>query len=438
MAVSGCSAEEDNSELQQEEQEDGEQEGQEGGEEGDSRNATDLDSFVPTPPGYPNTTFFNEIYQDGYSLEESSISGDDFVQSDPDRGLGDPFSEINHQLGIGYIINQGNGVLEVFPSVSAAEKRLELLEEAFPGSSLEIEGWDSWHLVEETSEWDQVLNWEDNDRKYPLLLEVADESKQHVIIQINNIILTVGVVNDEFSDPRSVLVDSIESRSNEFGSAGVPEDLLELGHIYSTTDIDYSEPDPDEVASRDYFAVPLEEFSEDNVSEIWANRIATHDSVSPFEIDTETGNYGERDISTSFSTFAYRVEDPQLPFVGDSIDRFPGPWNPTLTEERSYNLGIIYNVYDTIETAVSEYRDWINYAIQDVNHDDDQERTAMTVTTGSGYDEQGFYVEEFVGTLRYSDGQMRLNGSRYLLRRTYLSGNATVQISHQINNFNYI
>jgi len=434
--IAGCSGESDDDlaqeeGLEEEEQEEEEQEEEE--QEGDSQSTIDLDGFVPDPPGYLNTTFFNEIHSDGYSIYESPVTGSNFV-----GGFGETFSEINHKLGIGYAITRNNGVIEVFPSIEAAEKRIELVKQSFAGSNLSIEGWEDWHLVEDVSGWDQVLDWNrESDREYPLLLEVTDESKQHAVIQINNIILTVGVVNDEFSDPHSVLVDSIESRSNEFGSAGVPEGLLELGHIYSTTDLNFSEPDPDEVAARDYFAVPLEEFSEDNVREIMTNRIATHGEGFQFNVNTETGNYGQRDVSTSFSTETpYRVGSPQFSFVGDSIDRFPGPWHPTLTEENQHRVSVVYNAYDTVETAISEYQNWIDYIRQRVRPN--EERTSMIITTGSGYDEQGFYVEEFVGQLRNNDGQVRLNGNRFLLRRTYLSGNTTVQISHMINLFDYV
>jgi len=424
VAVAGCTGE--SSQKEQEESRTNDDNGDSVSDENETNNNVSPINKLPT------TSFLKESHANGYSFEESSLTENNILESfgylfkESKNNFGssneDLYTDSQNSKGIKYgITGSENGVIEVYTTPEGAKARIENLHEFFSGDMTTINGWGDWYIAESD------INWDNPGYVYDKIIQ---PTRQIAYKRINNTVSVTGVEQDQFADPESVLMQSIEDRVNEYDSSGVDEDLLKLFWNYRNAEWNTILPDNEIASANDSFSIPMQDLNEESLKSLIEKEIGEIEHIYN-RFSDESGASGQQDISSKY-TADINIQDPNLDFIGENVETY---LNQSPSSVNKIRLDISFTSFDSVELAVETFNNNALSKPQSISKNEGENRINLSSFLSAGIDDYGFYAEYMIGNLTFGsftnrDMSFVQDGHRpRFIEREYISGNSIINLT---------
>lgn len=371
------------------------------------------------------------FYLEYFVREITSIHGETEGDSNKLREVPDPMSEIGGRYIVGTGLTPQPSVncslIEVYQTNTGAEKTMQILQANAEGQRTTLNGND-WVLI---------------DSNNLTISDVSSHSEQYFAFsRANNIIGAISVVKDEFSNPESVLRDSISSEANEYGIAGIHVPTLNLLNDYREATIETIEV-PNGSPNSEFFDVSFNNYDKEWFSNFIKEtlRITNEGSIS------EDDSFGGLDVVQAFTVTGESTEPPR--FVVDLLDSYLDEFIRNDGDELSvppYKMDVTAAKFDNAGKAIETYRNNVfddrfddirRYRARSCNGKE-MDMAEVTRRIGAGTDERGFFVDLLHAVIGYGtessstilpDNGLLMRQGDWMIGRHYLTNDAIIQIN---------
>lgn len=396
--------------------------------------------------GIPSTTLLGYIYRNGPTFEDVSNKDYYLVQSlhkwrdgqysqypyferAPEYGELRSGLEGRYYFGGGVTSGVGNrsysgSFVSVYKTSESASAEYSVQKQRFKGEPRNIDGTE-WYVFAPDIEFS-----DGTEETLGQLIAMSD---------IKNCVCYLSVVRNEFEDPESVLIESIESKENEYGQAGIDATVAQIVAGYNRTDRRNISPGVSTARERDTFGIPFEEVSKEQVDQSIRDNIG--EFISPGLKKIQPTN-GPRDVVNEYEING-KIDTDEYGIVFGIIDTYRSniyapDGRPPARGSGSENqivyppayVSLKYAVMDTVERAVEMYTGEVQSRMSDyysgiLGTKPDNLRAADLLE--SSVEEYG-YQSTFVNGVYTDEYALRDTEGALCYSQLILSGNAILRL----------
>jgi hypothetical protein len=399
--------------------------------------------------GIPSTTLLGYIYRNGPTFENVSNKDYYLVQSlhkwrdsqypyfEGAPEYGELRSELEGRYYFGGGVTSGIGnrsysgsFVSVYKTAESASAEYSVQKQRFEGEPRNIGGTE-WYVFAPDIEFS----------------DGAEEAPGPLIAmsRINNCICYLSVIRHEFEDPESVLIESIESKENEYAQAGIDATVAQIMAGYNRADRRNISPDVSTARERDTFGIPFEEVSKEQVDQSIRDNIG--EFISPGLKKIQPTN-GPRDAVNEYEING-KIDTDEYDMVFGTIDTYRSniyapDGRPPARGSGSENqivyppayVSLKYAVTDTVERAVEMYTSEVQSRMSDYYSGilgTKPENLGAADLLESSIEEYG-YQSTFVNGVYTDEYGLRDTVGGYTYRQLILSGNAILRLEFNAGN----